>query len=132
MAIITTKLQVTGNDVRTFVSSAAATLASGDSVLLTGLSPAFVHCFLGVKMYDVSGDEIVDSAGTYTVSYLSELTGDPDGTATGTFESPPVATIDATAPTTLCWKAPTVGIRVSGASLSDAVTWKVFFVASKH
>tara|TARA_R110000744_G_scaffold380215_1_gene500253 strand:- start:46927 stop:47325 length:399 start_codon:yes stop_codon:yes gene_type:complete len=132
MAVITTKLTVSGNDTRNYAASAAATLASADSVLLTGLDPSFMHNFLGVKMYDVSGDEIVDSAGTFTVSYLSEVSGDPNGDETGTFESPPVSTIDATAPTSLCWKAPTVGIRVSAASLSDTVTWKVFFVSSKH
>lgn len=130
MAVITEKAQQTTGAIR-FTQSSVGVLAA-DSVLLTGFNSTATHCFLGVRMYDVNGNVIVDSTGTFTVDYLTFVTGDPDGAEDGTFEDPAVSVIDATAPATISWQAPTLGIRVTPAALTDTVTYKVFFIASSR
>jgi hypothetical protein len=75
------------------------------------------HCFLSVQMFNVSGVQIVDSAGTFTLSVM------PINSAQ--YEVPSVSVIDATAPTTLSWAANTLKIKIVPASLSDTVTYKV-------
>lgn len=130
MAVIT-EYRKQESDFKMSAVSAAATDATADSVLMLNLGSAFPHCFLGVHMFDVGGDRIVDSAGTFTVDYLTDNTGDPLGQLAATFEDPTTATIDATAPVTLDWQANTIGVRVTVASLSDTVTWKVVFTSNR-
>ena len=84
---------------------------------------ALTHVFLGVQMFDVSGDPIDDSAGTFTVT-IQTINTQKD-------ESPTVSVIDATAPVTISWAANTHKIVVVPASLSDTVTWKVVATANR-
>lgn len=130
MAVIST-YKKQESDFKMSAVSAEATVASADSVLLLNLGGAFAHCFLGVQMFDVSGDRIVDSAGTFTVDFLSENSGDPAGSLAASFEDPVSPVIDATAPALVDWQANTIGVRVTAAGLSDTITWKVVFTANR-
>jgi len=84
---------------------------------------ALTHVFLGVQMFDVGGDQIVDSAGDFTVTI--------ETVNTKQAESPTVSVIDATAPVTISWAANTLKITVVPDSLSDTVTYKVVATANR-
>jgi hypothetical protein len=111
--------------VRTITSDAAVL---GDTITLDlsneGDFSALTHVFLGVQMFDVSGDPIVDSAGTFAIT-IQTLN-------TKQYEAPPTASIDATAPTTISWAANTFKIKVVPSSLSTTVTWKVVATANRN
>lgn len=93
-------------------------------VELSGDFSALTHVFLGVQMFDVGGDLIVDSAGSFAVT-LQTIN-------TKYYEAPPTATIDATAPATVSWAANTFKIKVVPSSLSDTVTWKIVATANRN
>jgi len=115
MATITTYTKVGAHDTITIVSGAALL---GDTVTLTDLPvQGNTHVFLGVILLNAGGAEIVDSAGTLTVSAKMVNTSE--------WETPQLNVIDATAPTTVNWSGNTRAIRVVPASLSDTVTYKV-------
>ena len=108
--------------------------AVGDTVLLTGLDPNHTHWFLGIHIFDASGDRATPADGEFTVSVLTENTGD-NITATpddGTFEDPPVTTITAVAPVTVDWSANTVGVKVvNSTNLTADHTWKVVVTSNR-
>lgn len=89
---------------------------SGDFTMLP-------HVFLGVQMFNSGGAQIVDSAGTFTVTVETINTKQP--------ESPTVSVIDATAPVTISWAGNTYKITVVPASLSTTDTWKVVATANR-
>jgi hypothetical protein len=128
MVTITTTVSPTiegaGSDGTVELVSAAA--ATADSVVITG-SPIpwwMPHAFLSVKMYDVSGGEIVDSAGTFAVTVKTRNNSQFEAIEDG-------ASIDATAPTTSSWQANTAAVSVVPSMLADTVTWKVFMTFNR-
>jgi hypothetical protein len=89
---------------------------------------SLTHCFLSVRMYDdadpAAATQIVDSAGTFTLSIQT--------VNAGVYESPAVAVIDATAPTTLSWAGNTLKIKIVPDSLSDTVVYEVIATANRN
>jgi hypothetical protein len=118
MAIITDWDNIKGSgkdaDEAFFVSAEAV---PADSVELDGLPALRNHWFLGVELLDGDGLIAPASAGTFAVSIKTWNTGQ--------WEAPPVASIDATAPATIDWAGPTVGVRVVPTGLTGTVTWRV-------
>lgn len=120
MAIITNKKETLGGTgIMVKVVSGLASVSTSDTVDLT-LPDYYTHCYLGVKMYDVAGNQIQAgvATGTFTVaSYTAN---------TGLAESPPSPAIDASAPSTIDWGGNTERVVVSASALTGGVaTWKV-------
>ena len=105
--------------------SEAASVASADTVLMTGLGEAFRNVYITVRMFDIAGDQIVDIAGTFTVTWQG-----PRGSATlaATFE-PSSGTISAIAPTTVTATGPISSVNVALASSTNTVTWQAIVSA---
>lgn len=110
--------------------SGVATIVSNDHVLISGLSPVFENCSVGVHMFDGAGARVVGGAGTFTVSYVTEQTGDAGVAAT--FEDPTAAVITAATPTTIAWKANTIGVKVVEAGVTTALTWQAVLVVNDN
>lgn len=94
-----------------------------DYVQIDGLRASRMHWFLGVVMFDVSGNEIVDVAGSFAVQVKPWTTMQ--------YDAPLVATIDAKTPVQVDWAAPTVGIKVTPTGLTNTVTWEVRIAAAR-
>lgn len=117
MAVVTTYTKSGSPKSTEVLVSTAAPL--GDTVTLSDIPiTGLTHVFVGVKMYDVAGTQIVDSAGTFTVTMQTINTSNQ-------YESPLDNVIDATTPHTVDAGANIVGIKVVPSSLSDTVTYKV-------
>ena len=108
--------------------SGIATIASNDHVLISGLDPGFENCSVGVHMFNGAGARVVGGAGTFTVSYVTEQTG--DASVAATFEDPASAVITAATPTTITWKANTFGVKVVEAGVTTALTWQAVLIAN--
>lgn len=122
MAVITTSTKAGSDKFFQRVTSGAAGLT--DSVELTGLEGGLTHCFLGVKMFDVSGDPVVATAGTFTVKVRT--------VNTGQWEDPPVKTIDATAPETISFAGNIDGVKVTVAALATVTTWRAVLTCNRR
>lgn len=108
----------------TFIESGVATVASSDTVVLTGLPRDHKHWQLSVQMFDVSGVQIDEGAGgSFAILVTTWCNGLP--------EAPTTASIDAMAPETVSWDWNTTGISVVGSTLTDTITWKVRLVATR-
>lgn len=130
MATITDYTEADPSRVRRKYTSAVATIVPNDHVLMSGLNPTFENCSIGVHMFDVSGARVVGGAGTFTVSYVTEQTG--DATVAATFEDPTAAVITAATPTTITWKANTIGVKVVEAGVTTALTWQAVLIVNEH
>lgn len=104
--------------------SAEVTLTTTVEITLSGDFSALTHVFLGVQMFNVSGDPIIDSAGSFAITIQTENT--------LWYESPPTSSINATAPTTISWAGNTAKIKVAPTGLVDTVTWKVVATANRN
>lgn len=108
--------------------SAVAGKAVTIEIELDGDFAAMSHVFLGVQMFDeadpTDADLILDSTGTFAVTVQT--------VQTKSYEAPTVATIDATAPTTISWAGSTFKIKVVPSSLTDTVSWKVVATAYRN
>lgn len=111
----------TGHEIK--ATSGVATKTDTVEIELPDNFAALTHVFLGVQMFDVSGDPIVDSAGTFTVTVQMQQTKQ--------YETPTGSVIDATAPVTINWSGNTHKIKVVPASLSDTVTYRVYAIANR-
>jgi len=105
------------------VESGAATVATDDTVELSGLPDAFRNVNVGIQMFDVSEDLTLGSAGTFTVKYKTVNTQQWEEHAT---------TIDPTAPVTLDITKNVTAIQISEASLAGCVTWKAVLTFNKR
>ena len=104
------------------VTSAAA--AKTDTVELAGLPDGYQKYYLGVQMFDAQGDLMLDSAGTFAVTYKTK--------STMQYETPAYGTpIDATAPGTVPITGNVYGVKVVPSSLSTTVTWVVVLTCNK-
>lgn len=122
MAVVSTYTK-TGSD-KFFQKIVSGAAGLTDSVELTDLEGGLTHCFLGVKMFDVSGDPVVATAGTFTVSVRT--------INTGQWEAPPDPTIDATAPDTIGFAGNVDGVKVTVAALATVTTWRVVLTCNRR
>lgn len=110
------------------VASAAVGKAVTIEIEVDGNFAAMSHVFLGVQMFDNAdpalGSQIVDSTGSFAVTVQT--------VETKSYEAPTVATIDATAPTTINWAGGTFKIKVVPSSLTDTVSWKIVATAYRN
>lgn len=79
--------------------------------------------YASVQLYDVNGDRVdVGTAGTFVIEVYSQVSGRWEyiqGQAS-------TSTIQATAPETLSWSAPTWQVRVTPSGVTGAVSYRVF------
>lgn len=111
-------------DVLMQATSAGVGKAVTVEITLDGNFAAMSHVFLGVQMFDVSEDLILDSTGSFAVTVQT--------VETKSYEAPPTASIDATAPATISWSGGTFKIKVEPTGLTDTVTWKVVATAYRN
>jgi hypothetical protein len=121
MATISIRTIIHKGDFQEATSDPAET---ADTVDIDDLGGTLTHNELSVKMYDVAGEQIVDSAGSFAVLVATR--------ANGVLEAPPIATIDATAPTTLIFRGNITRVQVIPSSLVDAITWEVVLTSNRN
>ena len=123
MATITTKTVTRSkNGGYCFIISGAA--GPTDTIELSDLPQSFPHVFAGVQMFNIGGTQIIDSAGTFTVT-MQTINSQQDET----IDDGP--TIDATAPTTSSAAANVTSVKMVPAALSDTVTWKMVVTCNR-
>jgi len=132
MATITEYTRVVSTPNKSTYTSDAATIASSDVVMMLGLEPYFRHGYIGVHMFDALGARVVGGAGTFTVTILTENTGDDLSAVpvTATYETPTASVITAATPVTLALSGNIIGIKVVEAGVSTAITWKAVYTTN--
>ena len=105
-----------------FIVSGAA--GPTDTVELLNLPQSFPHVFASVMMFDVGGDPIVDSTGTFAVTMQTINCQQYEAIDDG-------PTIDATAPTTSSAGANIHAVKMVPSSLTDTVTWKMVVTCNR-
>jgi hypothetical protein len=116
-----------GGDTRLLRQATAAGATKTTTVEMTDLSgdfEALTHVFLGIKMFNSGGTQIVDTTGSFAITVKT--------VNTNYYESPPTATIDATAPTTINWAGNTSAIKVVPTGLTDTDNYLVVVTANRN
>lgn len=103
--------------------SAEVILTATIEIELSGDFASQRNVQIGIQMFDVGGDLILDSAGTVTVTYQTVNTKQYEATS---------GAIDATAPDTLAVSGNLFKIKAVPALLSDTVTWRVVATANRN
>jgi hypothetical protein len=127
MAVITTYEKTVGRT-RMTATSAAAT-AGADSVLLSGLGESYRHLYVTLRIFDIAGDQIIDSTGVWTIDFLGP---NGDSTLAATFEDPATPTITGATPATRAIVGPVSAIQVIESTPStEAVTFQIIVTGYK-
>jgi len=121
MATITERY-IQENRVKATIVSADALPA--DTIEISDLFNAFPHCFLSAQFFDGSGNQLLTgTSGTLAVSVATQNN--------GVYESPTVASIDASAAETIDWAANTAAVRVVPTSLAGCATWRIVLTCNR-
>lgn len=127
MAVVTTYTKKEG-EVRLTAVSAEAT-AGADSILLSDLGEAYRHLYVTLRIFDVSGDQIIDSTGIWTIDFLGP---NGDSSVAATFEDPATPTITGATPATRAIVGPVSAIQVVESTPStEAVTFQIIVTGYK-
>lgn len=116
-----------GGDHRLLRQAEAAGATKTTTVEMTDLSgdfEALTHVFLGIQMFNSSAVQIVDTTGSFAITVKT--------VNTNRYESPPTATIDATAPVTISWAGNTSAVKVVPTGLTDTDNYKVVLTANRN
>ncbi len=103
------------------ISIISAKAIAADDILLTGLGSSFQHVHVQIRMFDAGGVEILDSAGTCTLTSMG-----PGGTSSLTLAFEPFSSaIDLTGPVSKTAVRPVEAIRGVLAAEVLAITWQL-------
>jgi len=129
MATITGYTRAVSTPDKVVYTSDTANISRGDVVLMRGLDTYFRHGSIGIHMFDGAGARVVGTAGTFTVTVLTENTGDDLSSVpvAATFETPTASVITAATPVTLALEGNIIGIKVAEALVATAITWKAVY-----
>lgn len=122
MAVITERIKTGSRKVYERYLSADA-VAAEDEVDLSVLSGALTHCFIGVQMFNASGQQIVASSGFFTVTVRT--------LNTRLEEQIPDNVIDATAPTTIGVAGNIERVRVVPTGVTDVHIYRVLVTCNR-
>ena len=125
MAIDNTVLKRVESDDRLMIVSGAALAADDIEILNIGEGHRFVYVTL--RMFNVGGDQIVDSAGTGQLTWQGPIS---DQSLVGSYEIHG-STFNLLLPVTLAIVGPVSNLKVVLTSEADTITWQLVVTAFK-
>lgn len=94
-----------------------------DDMVQLAISPGYPHVFMSVRCFDSGGLPVTPTGGTFAVLARSACSGQ--------LESPPVASIDATAITTIDWALNTDMVQVTPTGLTGVDHWEIRVITNR-